>query len=84
MSSLVMERKARAYTNRVVWRKAQLGAKRDGTSLAAELNRVISRYAAVADRDCDEVRALHALPTDTVLRNESDWDAFAHEMGLDD
>lgn len=49
MSSVVARRKSRAFNNRIVWRKAVQGARRDGTSLETELNRVVSKYAAIAD-----------------------------------
>lgn len=88
MSSVVARRKSRAFNNRIVWRKAVRGARRDGTSLEAELNRVVSKYAAIADSAPVDVEAmgktLHALPSDTVLRTDADFDAFEREVLGDD
>ncbi|PLS27267.1 hypothetical protein [Bifidobacterium parmae] len=75
MSSVDARRKTRAFNNRIVWRKAVQGARRDGTSLETELNRVVSKYAAVADSttfdDCDYMNP-DLLPGESVHKTSDD------------
>ena len=46
-------RRAEKNSDEIVWRKAVQGARRSGTSLEAEICRVIAKYAAMYDDSAD-------------------------------
>ena len=69
---------------------AEAVAKSRGDNLISMINAYLAGYASAglpveAEAEAEAVsKTLHALPTDTVLRTDADWDAFARGMGLDD
>lgn len=65
---------------------AEAVAKSRGDNLIIMINAYLAGYASAGlPVEAEAVsKTLHALPTDTVLRTDADWDAFARGMGLDD
>ncbi|KAA8827057.1 hypothetical protein [Bifidobacterium myosotis] len=67
---------------------AEAVAKSRGDNLISMINAYLAGYASAGlpvEAEAEAVsKTLHALPTDTVLRTDADWDAFARGMGLDD
>lgn len=53
MSVLAIRKRMKKYSGEIVWRKAVQGARRSGTSLEAEICRVIAKYAAMSDDSAD-------------------------------
>lgn len=65
---------------------AEAGAKCKGDNLISRINADLTGYASAGlPADAESTgRTLHALPTDTVLRTDADWDAFEREVFGDD
>jgi hypothetical protein len=65
---------------------AEAEARSKGDNLISMINVYLAGYAAAgAPVDVETTgKTLHALPTDTVLRTDADFDAFEHEVLGDD
>ncbi|MBT1175183.1 hypothetical protein JS530_06685 [Bifidobacterium sp. LC6] len=65
---------------------AEAVAKRKGDNLISLLNAYLAGYASAGTPVDDAAmgKVLHALPTDTVLRTDADFDAFEREVLEDD